>query len=137
MREDPRDHGVFVDGGDDLQLAAIRAMLNVDVEHAYEQPRPGHALRFAVRVLLRGFARRPHRIRHDRSAQLRMRGEHPVKADQVQARAGCQAARRCMNSWGCMTMWVVPSRYGLFSFSTTWPLALRLRVRDVFEFHHE
>jgi hypothetical protein len=26
-----------------------------------------------------------------------------------------------------MTTWVTPSRYGLFSFSTTWPLALRLR----------
>jgi hypothetical protein len=32
-----------------------------------------------------------------------------------------------MNSCDCMTMWVVPSRYGVLGFSTTWPLALRLR----------
>jgi len=37
----------------------------------------------AVRVLVRGFARRLHDIGHEGGAQLRMRGEHAVKADQV------------------------------------------------------
>jgi len=39
MGEDPHDHNRLFDRGDDLQLAAARAMLNVDVEHALEQPR--------------------------------------------------------------------------------------------------
>ena len=41
MREDPDNHGGLFDGGNDLQGAAtIRAMLDVNVEDALEQPRP-------------------------------------------------------------------------------------------------
>ena len=57
VREDPHDHDQVLDRGEDFQLAATRAMLNIDVEHAFEQPRPSHTLCFAVRVLVRGFAR--------------------------------------------------------------------------------
>jgi hypothetical protein len=68
--------------------AAVRPNVDVDVEHALEQPCPAHPRRLAVRVSrcavpLRG-------LRDDRRTQLRMRGEHPVKADQVQPRARYQ-----------------------------------------------
>ena len=39
------------------------------------------------------------------------------------------AARRCMNSSGDMTTWVVPSLNALFSCNTTWPAQLRLSPR--------
>ena len=44
MSEDLGDHvGVF-DGGDDLQrAAAVRAVLNIDIEHPFEQPSPADA----------------------------------------------------------------------------------------------
>jgi len=36
MREDPDNHGRLFDGGDDLQLAAaVRAMLDVEIEDAF------------------------------------------------------------------------------------------------------
>ena len=42
VREDPLDHVHFEDGGDDLELAAaMRAVLEVDLVHALEQPGPG------------------------------------------------------------------------------------------------
>jgi len=38
MREDPDYHRKLLDGGDDLQLAAaLRAVFEVDIEHALEQ----------------------------------------------------------------------------------------------------
>jgi hypothetical protein len=45
MRENTLDHCWLFDSRDDLQLAAIPALLNVDVEHTLEQPLPRDALR--------------------------------------------------------------------------------------------
>ncbi len=50
----------------------------------------------------------------------------PWKRMRLSLGRGTRAAKRCMNSSGDMTMWVVPSRYGLFSCSTTSPARLRL-----------
>jgi hypothetical protein len=58
MREDPHNHNRVFDRGNDLQLPAARAMLYVDVEHAFEQLRLTHPRRLAMRVLVRGFAPR-------------------------------------------------------------------------------
>ena len=41
-------------------------------------------------------------------------------------RGGAGVGRRCMNSSGDMTIWVVPSLNALFSCNTTWPARLRL-----------
>ena len=57
MREYPDNHRRLLDSGDDLQVAAtLRAVFEVDVEHALEQARPAHARRRAVRVFVRGLA---------------------------------------------------------------------------------
>ena len=40
VREDPHNHHGLFDRGDDLRLTAARAPLDVDVEHALEQPCP-------------------------------------------------------------------------------------------------
>ena len=43
MREDAGDGGRILDGRDELQLpAAMRAALDVDIEHALQQLRPTH-----------------------------------------------------------------------------------------------
>ena len=79
------DHGRFFNHCDELQLAATWATLNVDIEHALQQPRPCHAHGFAVRVwtiaraccgLLRGRW-------HDLGSWLPIRREHAVKPYQV------------------------------------------------------
>jgi len=47
--EDPLDHWRFEDGGNDLELAAaVRAVLEVDLEDALERPGPTAARRPAV-----------------------------------------------------------------------------------------
>ena len=52
MREYPDNHRRLFDGGDDLELAStLRAVFEVEVEHAPEQARPAHA-RGCVCVLL-------------------------------------------------------------------------------------
>ena len=44
MREDALNHGRFLDGRDELELsAAVRALFDVDIEHALQQLRPTHA----------------------------------------------------------------------------------------------
>ena len=61
MREYPDNHRGFFDGGDDLQVAgALRAVLEVDIEHALEPTRPAHARRRAVLMvvsIIAGFLR--------------------------------------------------------------------------------
>ena len=61
MREDPDDHRRFLDGGDDLQLAAaLRAVFEVDIEYPLEQARPGEAAERStptVRALRRAHGR--------------------------------------------------------------------------------
>ena len=82
MREDLDYHRRFLDGGDDLQLAAaLRAVFEADIEYAPEQAR-----RRAVRVFVLRRAGILRCARHDRGAQPRVGCEHPMKADQMQAR---------------------------------------------------
>jgi hypothetical protein len=43
MGKELGDHGGMLDGGDDLQGAtALGSLLNVDLEHSFEQAGPGH-----------------------------------------------------------------------------------------------
>lgn len=85
MREYPDNHRRLLDGGDDLELAAtLRAVFEVDIEHAFEQARPAHARR-CMCVLLGVIAWFLRWARHDRRTQPGMGCQHPVKTDQVQA----------------------------------------------------
>jgi len=46
VRAYPDNHRRLFDGGNDLELAAtLRAVFEVDIEHALEQARPAHARR--------------------------------------------------------------------------------------------
>jgi len=46
MGEDLGDHGGIFDGGDDLQgAAAVGVVLNIDIEHPFEQPGPADVRR--------------------------------------------------------------------------------------------
>ena len=66
MREDLYDQRRLLDGGDDPELpATLRAVFQVELEHALEQPCPAHARLSAVRVLARGHADTLRRARHD------------------------------------------------------------------------
>ena len=64
-----------------------RLQFGIDVEYALEQPCPAHPHRVAVCVLVGRGAVLLRRLGHDRGMPLRIRGEHPKKADQVQPRA--------------------------------------------------
>ncbi len=89
------DYVRLFDHGDELQLAAALALLNVDIEHALEQPRPRHAHRCAVCVLAVALARCGllRRRWHDLRPQLRVRRQHAVKPYQVQSRSGYQCGQ--------------------------------------------
>ncbi|MDB5904193.1 MAG: hypothetical protein JWM26_3071 [Betaproteobacteria bacterium] len=80
MREDSDNHRRLFDGGDNLEVAAtLRAVFEVDIEHALEQPRPVHARRCfmcGVGRVIAGFLRW---ARHDRGTQPGMGCEHAVK----------------------------------------------------------
>ena len=85
-REDgDNDRGIF-DRGNDLERAgAVWAVLDVDGEHALAQARPAQArwgrrgmIGAGLRVMICG-------RRYDSGAQLGVRSEHAVEADQVQA----------------------------------------------------
>ena len=95
MRENALNHRRLFNHGNELQFAAARAMLNVDLEHALQQPRPCHAHRCAVRMLAIPVVcgRRLRRRRHNLGSQLRVRRQHPVKAYQVQPWARHQWAK--------------------------------------------
>jgi hypothetical protein len=98
MSEDAHDHRRILDGGDDLQgAAAVRAVFDVEIEDAFEQPGPTHARRRAVCVHVIGCVHGAILgwTRNDLRAQLSVRGEHAVEAD-------------------------------LLSRNTTWPAPLRL-----------
>jgi len=52
VHEDFLDHRLLKDGGDDLQLAAaVRAVLEVEIKHALEQPHPTQPHRAVVRTV--------------------------------------------------------------------------------------
>ena len=78
MREYPDNHRRFFDRGDDLQVAAtLRAVFEVDIEHALEQTRPAHARRRAVLMvvcIIAGFLRW---ARHDRCTQAGVGASNP------------------------------------------------------------
>jgi len=87
VREDLYDHRRLLDGGDDLQVAAtLRAVFEVDIEQALEKTRPAHARRRAVRVFDCGHAGLLRWARHDRRTQPGIGRQHPVIAEQMQAR---------------------------------------------------
>ena len=129
MAEDLDDHRrVF----DDLQsAAAVRAVLHVDIEDSFEQPGPAQTRCFSLGtgVIGRGLGCMLWRSGNDFTAQLRVRRQHSMEADRCKHGPGTSAARRCMNSSGAMTIWVVPSLYALFSCNTTSPARLRLSPR--------
>ena len=73
MREYPDNHRRLFDDGDDLQgTATLRAVFEVDIEHALEQARPAHACRRFMRVVGRISARFLRCARHNRGAQPRV-----------------------------------------------------------------
>jgi hypothetical protein len=55
MSKDSDNHRRIFDGGDDLQgAAAVRAVVDVDIEDPFEQPGPTHARRRTLRVSVIG-----------------------------------------------------------------------------------
>ena len=88
VREDLLDHRLFQNRGDDLQLAAaVRAVLQVELKHALEQPRPTQPHRAVVRTVRlalggrRGLRGRIGLSRHHLRAQLGVGCQHAVEAD--------------------------------------------------------
>jgi hypothetical protein len=131
VHEDLLDHWLFQDRRNDLQLAvALRAGLQVDLEDALEQlgpTLPHWSVMRAVRLALCGLCglrRRLGLLRHHRRAQLGVRCQHTVEADEVQPWPWHQRRCRCMNSSGETTKCVMPSRQGVLSFNATCPAAL-------------
>jgi hypothetical protein len=127
VREYPDHYRRLPDGGNDLEFAAtLRAVFEVDIEHALEQARPTHARRRAARVFARRHAGMLSRAQHDRGTQPGIGREHPARNGSG-AGAGAAPARptRCMNSSGDSLMCVAPSRHALLSCSTTSPAPSR------------
>jgi hypothetical protein len=91
VRQDLRDNFWLLNAGDDPELAAagIRGRL-------LRRPRPRCAGVTAARSLLCG-------------------ANTPWKRVRCMRGGGTSAARRAIRSSGSSTMWVVPSRYGVFS----------------------
>ena len=58
------------------------------------------------------------------SAHFAQRSDADTKPIRCSRGRGTKAASRCMSSTGDITKWVVPSRQGVLSFSTTWSAAL-------------
>ena len=87
MREDLDNHRRLFDGGDDLEFATTHAALKINVEHTPQQPRPTHTRWRAVRVFVRRHAGILRWTRHDRRTQPGIGRQHPMKTDQMQARA--------------------------------------------------
>ena len=84
MREYPDNHRRLFDGGDDLQGAAtLRAVFDVDIEHALEQARPALARRCFMRVVGRISARFLRCARHNRGPQPRVGRQRAVNPDDV------------------------------------------------------
>ena len=82
MREYPDNHRRLFDDGDDLQgTATLRAVFEVDIEHALEQARPAHACRCFIRVVSCISARFLRRARHDRGAQPGIGCQHTERPD--------------------------------------------------------
>ncbi len=98
MREDPDSDRRLFNCGDDSEFAAtLRAVFEVELEHALEQAGPAHPRWCAVRMFVSRFALRW--ARHDRRTQPGIGREHAVKADQVQARAWHQSGPRLARLW--------------------------------------
>ncbi len=81
MRKYPDNHRRLFDDGDDLQgTATLRAVFEVDIEHALEQARPAHACRRFMRVVSCIIAQFLRRARHDRGAQPGIGCQHTAAA---------------------------------------------------------
>ena len=94
VRKDLLDDRLLQDGGDDLQLAiAVRGVLQVEFEHALEQPGPTQPHRALVRTVrlalgaLRYAGGLIWPLRYYHRAQLGVGCRHAVETDQAQARA--------------------------------------------------
>jgi len=97
VHQDLLDHRLLQDGGDDLQLAAaVRAVLQVEVEHPLEQLGPAQPHRVVMRTARlalggwSGLRGRLSLLRHHQRAQLGVGREDAVEADQMQPRPGHQ-----------------------------------------------
>ena len=64
----------------------------------------------ALGVVMASFVGVDGRAWNDLSPEFGVRRERAMEADQMQPGHGTSAARRCRNSSGDMTMWVVPPR---------------------------
>ena len=53
--------------------------------------------------------------------------EHAMEANEMESGRGTSAATRCKNTSGVMTRWVVLSRYGVLSWTTTSPAGVGRR----------
>jgi hypothetical protein len=123
--------GLFEDRGDDLQLvAAVGAMLHVDLEHEFEQLGPAQShwwsmVRAACLALgsLYGLGGRLGLLRHHQRAQLCVGYQHALEADQMQPWPGHQRRQplhKLQRRHRAMRGAVAP---GVLSLSTTWPAA--------------
>jgi hypothetical protein len=116
VREDLLNDRLLQEGGDDLQLtAAVRAVLEVELEHPLEQPGPTQPHRPVVPTIrlvcggLRCLGGR-HRLLWTTCARIFALGAStPWKRIRCSLGLGTSAARRCMNSSGDITRCVVPS----------------------------
>ena len=133
MRQNLLDHRPLQDGRDDLQFPAValRAVPNVDVEHALEQRRPADVASDGLDRL--EFARCGHSGHSsfgDRPVLLERRcgttsernlafgAIAPWNLMRCDLGRGTSAASRCMKSSGLITKCVAPSHHGVF---TVWP----------------
>ena len=89
MAQNLLDQRWVLDAGNNSELAAaFRASLDVDSEHPLEPLHPTHG-RHGL-VTFHGTLRS---LRHDAITVLEVRGEHPVKASEVQSRAWDQCGQ--------------------------------------------
>src|SRR5262244_844860 len=129
MAEDLVDHRRVFEGGDDLQgTATVGAVLHVDIEDSFEQLGPAHARWFSLSlgVIGRGFGSALWRSGNDLTAQLRVGRQYTMEANEMKTRARHEGGQALHELQRLHDVWVVPSLYGLFSCSTTWPARLRL-----------
>jgi len=125
------DLGILDARNDPHCSAADRTGLDVDAENPLEALRPSHrgaTFRLCRRLRIRGrgtlTAPAPLGRRHPR-AVFAVRCKHPMKASEVDPRLGLpEAASRAMKSSGSKMTWVVPSRYGVFSWYRTLPFGV-------------
>ena len=112
MSENPGNHRGLFKSGNDLQGAAtVGAVFHVDIENPFEQP----AQLMRAELACWGAPSRSSEVSFRVSARLGMicgrslalGASTPWKRIRLSLGRGTKAARRCMNSSGGITMWVV------------------------------